>query len=166
MHSSPGRLWWRQAEAAGEQISRLINSLQVFVRSEIATFSGLPSEFHAPRLATAVTRSQLQENNDPNPIQIVPLTAPSQTFALHLIVGYVSGKQTTFSIQVMDILLQQPLPRVRINLFNDQKQLLEGDMTREDGLVTFQALEPNTYFVNIGYRDERLELPITFTAEG
>ncbi|MCA9896861.1 MAG: hypothetical protein H6654_07305 [Ardenticatenaceae bacterium] len=166
MHSSPGRLWWRQAEAAGEQISRLINSLQVFVRSEIATFSGLPSEFHAPRLATAVTRSQLQENNDPNPIQIVPLTAPSQTFALHLIVGPVSGKQTTFSIQVMDILLQQPLPRVRINLFNDQKQLLEGDMTREDGLVTFQALEPNTYFVNIGYRDERLELPITFTAEG
>lgn len=161
---SPLRLWWRQAEAVGEQISRFINTLQVQIRAEWATFSGLPSAFHAPGLATAVLRSQ--DTTQPNPVNIVPLTAPSETFSLRLIVGPVSGQQTTFSIQVMDMLLPQPLPRVRINLLNEQKQLLEGDMTREDGLVTFHALEPGTYFVHVWYRDEKLELPITFTADG
>lgn len=164
LNSSPLRLWWRQAEAVGEQVSRFIQTLQVQIRAEMATFSGLPSAFHAPRLATAVTRSQ--DTNESSPVNLVPLTAPSEAFSLRLIVGPVSGQQTTFSIQVLDTLLQQPLPRVRINLFNEQKQLLEGDLTREDGLVTFHALEPGTYFVHIWYRDEKLELPITFTADG
>lgn len=162
--SSPLRLWWRQVEAVGEQVSRFLQTLQVQIRAEMATFSGLPSAFHAPGLATAVTRNL--DSNGSNPVNIVPLTAPSEAFSLRLIVGPVSGQQTTFSIQVMDTLLQQPLPRVRINLFNEQKQLLEGDLTREDGLVTFHTLEPGTYFVHIWYRDEKLELPITFTADG
>ncbi len=166
LNNSPVRLWWRQVEAVGEKISRFVTTLQVHIRAETATFSGLPSAFHTPRLATAVTRSQPQEDNKPEPVRVVPLTAPSEVFSLRLIVGPVSGRQTTFSIQVMDTLLQQPLPRVRVNLFNDQKQLLEGDMTREDGLVTFHTLEPNTYFVNVWYRDEKLELPITFTVDG
>ncbi|MCA9917064.1 MAG: hypothetical protein KC445_03885 [Anaerolineales bacterium] len=164
MNSRPGRIWWRQAAAMGEQISRFINTLQVQIHAEIATFNGLPPTFHAPGLATAVTRSQ--NTAQPNPVKIVPLTAPSEAFTLRLIVGPVSGQQTTFSIQVIDTLLQQPLPRVRVNLFNDQKQLLEGDMTREDGLVTFHTLEPNTYLVTIAYGNEKLELPITFTADG
>lgn len=163
LNSHPRRLWWRPVETIGEQVSLFINTLQVHIRAEMATFSGLSSAFPASSLAMAATRSQ--ETNQPNAVKVVPLTAPSEAFALRLIVGPVSGKQTTFSIQVMDT-LQQPLPRVRVNLSNDQKQLLEGDMTREDGLVTFHTLEPNTYFVTVWYRDEKIELPITFTADG
>jgi hypothetical protein len=165
LNTSPVRIWWRQAEVVGEQISRFINTLQVHIRSEMATFSGLPSAFNTTRPATALTRSQRQDEDELDPVKIVPLTAPSETFSLRLIVGSASGGKTTFSIQVMDNLLQQPLPRVRVSILNVQKQLLEGDMTREDGIVTFNTIEPGTYFVSVWYRDEKLELPITFTVD-
>ncbi len=165
LDTSPVRIWWRQTEAVGEQISRFINTLQVHIRSEMATFTGLPSTFNTILPATAVTRSQRQDDDEPDPVKIVPLAAPSEAFSLRLIVGPVSGRKTTFSIQVLDNLLQQPLPRVRVSILNDQKQLLEGDMTREDGIVTFHTLEPGAYFVNVWYRDEKLELPVTFTVD-
>ncbi len=165
LNTNPVYIWWRQVEAAGEQISRFIKALQVHIHSEMASFTGLPSAFNTAQPAPAVTRSQRPDDDKPDPVKIVPLSTPGETFSLHLIVGPVSGRQTTFSIKVMDNLLQQPLSRVRVSILNDQKQLLEGDMTREDGIVTFNTIEPGTYFVNVWYRDEKLELPITFTAD-
>ncbi len=164
LNTNPVRIWWHQAEAVGEQISRFINTLQVHMRSEMATFTGLPAAFNTTLPATAATRSQRKDDDKLDPVKIVPLTAPSGAFSLRLIVGPTSDRKTTLSIQVMDNLLQQPLPRVRVSILNHQKQLIEGDMTREDGIVTFHTIEPDTYFVNIWYRDEKLELPITFTA--
>lgn len=165
LDASPVRIWWRQAEAVGEQISRFINTLHVHIRSEMAAFTGLPPAVSAPLPATAVTRSRRKDGDAPDPVKIVSLNAPGEAFSLRLIVGPVSGRKTTLSIQVMDNLLQQPLPRVRVSILNDQKQLLEGDMTREDGIVTFHTIEPGAYFVNVWYRDEKLELPITFTMD-
>lgn len=165
LNTNPVHIWWHQVEAVGEQVSRFINTLQVHIRSEMATFTGLPATFNTTRPATAVTRSQHKDDDRPDPVKIVSLTAPSEIFSLRLIIGPTSEGKTTLSIQVMDNLLQQPLPRVRVSILNDQKQLIEGDMTREDGIVTFHTIEPDTYFVSIGYRDEKLELPITFTVD-
>ena len=95
--------------------------------------------------------------------QVLPIPAPEYDLSLKLKVGPVSGDQVTLSVEVINISSQQPLNRVRVSLQNSKNVDLESDLTRENGVVTFQNVEPGSYLVEVRYEGKILELPIILT---
>jgi hypothetical protein len=153
---------WQSISSAGQQVSRLFTEVRIHVDRKVASFGPLPSLLIPAEAPLPATRNKAKSFEAKPPTPTLPLPSPEHDLAINLKVGPVSGDKATLSVQARQISSQQPLNRVRVTLKNTNNQALESNLTPEDGTVTFQNIEPASYLVEVRYRGQVWELPITF----
>ena len=153
---------WDLLESARGQIRRLSSQVRIRVEQGMAFFDDFPAVLVPEVSAIPVARSKSRNIEEPQKIQSLPISSPDLDISLSLKIGPAIENKANLTIEVSQTSTQEPVRRVRVTIFTSERQPLEGDLTREEGMVSFQNIEPGDYLVEVKYQGNVWQLPITF----
>ncbi len=153
---------WQMVEKAGREVKQLFTELRVVVEKGEAFFDQLPNPLKAEWDVVLMPSRRTSEQKR---VPLLLLPSPEHDLALHLMVNPPGPKEKepVLIVDVKKHSSQQPVARARVTMRDKNHRMLESNVTREEGRVTFANVRSGTYLVEVKYKKQRWELSITVT---
>ncbi|MGB0383468.1 MAG: hypothetical protein ACPGWR_01470 [Ardenticatenaceae bacterium] len=153
---------WQVVERAGREVRQLFTELHIVVKKGAAFFDQLPNPLVAQwELVPMATRAEGEEEQEH--VLEVPSGEPDLLFR-YSVVPPTSDKTTAeLKVKVIQHSSQKPVARVRVTLRDEKGRMLESNMTRQDGLVSFVHVQPARYLLEVKFKKERWQIRVTVT---
>jgi hypothetical protein len=150
---------WQMVEEAGHQALRLFSEIPIRLGQQMASFGRLGPQLKPQPIIMPATRTK--QTGPERSGQRLSLVSAEHDVAFGLKIGPMSGRKTTVGIELAQASTQEPLRNARVTLRDNQKRMLESHTIRDSKEVTIQDLEMGSYLVEIKYKKQVWQLPLT-----
>ena len=153
---------WQVVERTGRQIMELFTTIEIVVKEGQAFFHQLPSlltpEWEVTPMASRARR-------DDTPLPVLSLSSPEHDLLLRLFVIPPTSEETApeLKIEAKQPSSQKAVARARVTLRDAKGRMLESNMTRQNGQVSFARVQSGRYVVEVKSKRQRWQIPLTVT---
>lgn len=145
--------YWQQVE---EKVRRLFSDIVIAVRQGTAQFGPMP----APLRPVAVLGGAMRSADLETPSQLLELHRTETGINLTLQTLPQAKQGVSLVVFVKDAQTDAPLANLRIRLYDNERRMLQGLMTEQDGAVRFRALPAGRYLMQIRLGEQCEEMPV------
>lgn len=150
---------WQVVEKAEREVKQLFTELRIVLQKGVAFFDQLPNPLVAEwEMASMATRAEALETRIP----VLSLPAPEHDVLLRVFVTPPASDEIAAELKVeaKQLSSQKALARVRVTLRDEKGSMLESNMTRQDGQVSFVHVQTGHYVIEVKFKKGRWKIPM------
>ena len=153
---------WTVVQNTGKQVVKLFTELRILVKEGFVFFDQLPRPLVAKRqVALIASRKKYEQEGE----LVLSLPSPENDLLIRLFVTSTASEETAAALMVEVIKgsSEKPVARARVTRRDTKGRMLESNMTRQEGRVSFAHVQAGRYVVEVKFKKQRWQIPITVT---